>query len=562
MSNSLKNAAKIVQSIVPVFLGLGLGVALTLLSIFYSEWIFETGALVGIAFATVSAIVFVLVRTALKFSRSSEKEESENTVNDLVGLLFETLAPTTSNREQLTQKLSNRVRSAITIVGGYWGAAISLGFCFTALGVVITMITALAAVNQVERLDQQNKLISEQISVAFSTRSASIFATQLPTLINEIYTERAGREKWVPSNGLILRIQALANSIEPYRPDQRIEEMLDEFRRELSSIEASAEWRSSNLSFERKALSPKLFSPERAQLLQLLISVGVDFKNLPIPFSFPNADFSDKVLIGRRVSSIYENVNLGRTDLSGSNFFGTSFSGVTANVADFSGSFFSDITIIMDNSVSHSPWDHDDFFNNVGGPNLSDIIFKTDSTGAMNILNKRPKTWSRFSEPMLSGTVDMSDITGDDGLDELEDGFDGSHLHSFLHWGKKQRVQLPSGEFAYQFGNYNFFPTVFQVKSAYLRMVEDQPGNCSEGSWQFLYLKRPKQSKGPFYNFYYGSVEVSDSLVAEHELNNGGAEAIECLKNDSAFDGDFLFFDWAKYTDGNAHPYSRHGSNF
>jgi uncharacterized protein YjbI with pentapeptide repeats len=160
----------------------------------------------------------------------------------------------------------------------------AIGLAVAILGMVISLAAVVAAHRQVERMDKQNELIDiqlqamkEQIVESRATRVSQVFAAQLQPLLNDIAQSRrdAGPSTWRVSDELHARIQALIYATQPYT--------VDDVERQARAT-AKPEFNFLRLAGER------VYSPERGQLLTILVAMRFPFENLKRPLDFSNAD--------------------------------------------------------------------------------------------------------------------------------------------------------------------------------------------------------------------------------------------------------------------------------
>ncbi|WP_299283301.1 pentapeptide repeat-containing protein [uncultured Tateyamaria sp.] len=171
------------------------------------------------------------------------------------------------------QEIVEDNRTAITVLVktavGFVAASQAMAYVAMALGGVVAVSTLLVAYVQIERMDQQNKLIQTQNVLAEASRRASL-NFELTAILDQLTLESK------PSQQLLARARSFSRALQPYR-------RLDE---------------AGNLT--------EFLSPERGQLLSSLAASGVELRDIVRGGDFSYADA--------------ENVSLARQNLSGANF--------------------------------------------------------------------------------------------------------------------------------------------------------------------------------------------------------------------------------------------------
>lgn len=517
--------ARVLGALTPVLIGVAIGIVLALGFLFRSEWLLERSVWVGFAGATFALFLFAVFRSLTRsfsgFRGSSESKSDKDIFEKLLGEIL----PKSSNLSGSRDEILTRVRAISKTVMSFWGATIAIGFCFTAIGAVIATITALAAIRQVDRLDKQNELIDLQISIAKSARSSAVFAAQLPSLLDEIYRERADQSLWTPSQSLQARIQALAFSVEPYQIDNQIAATLRQMQLTGKTSERSELIQGYLEASAVQNLGNSTFSPERGQLLQLLISAGVNFDELSVPLQIPYADLSSRELVGNASQNQGELRSLGKTIITGANLRGTDFVGIDATGVDFSGSVFSSIDLLA--TVS-SPWFSADraAFERTGGPTLGNIVVISDDADANHIMNGLHRTWVNWSDEDYRVTAQLLPVADDVNFNSWIHPYDDDTSSlSFLFWEKILDFENGAGQSVYLFGNKNFYPTPLNVAYRYQQEATQSEGGCAETSWAYWYLQARVQTDQPL-------LAPNGELVLSGTRFPLSDQQIECLDSD------------------------------
>ncbi len=148
---------------------------------------------------------------------------------------------------------------------------------------------------------------------------------------------------WVPSRAVITRIQATIDTAEPYRSineiDRAIGKLNEQRKTDLKKVERIEDPTESTDARLRSDLPIRqmLFSPQRGQLLRLLIAANIDFERIE-----PRLDFSKSDFAGLDLSD----VKLGQMVLSESNFVGAILTGTDLSMTSLRGSVFEDLNQI------------------------------------------------------------------------------------------------------------------------------------------------------------------------------------------------------------------------
>lgn len=301
-------------------IGFTVGVTATVVVFLKAKFAIEMGIIVGLALGVALVTFFVVLKNILSVVGSSAEARSTQNEGVELKLALAKLLKLNEHSDELVA-FSNTLSALLRNGFAAWSATISLGLGVAAIGTAVAFVTALASIQQVERIDLQNALIEEQLLEAKSARVSSLFSAQLPSFLQQVYQEKGSEASWKPSGSLISRIQFISNLVEPYKTDPQIESMLLEGRSYLARQFELGEIDTEMLGRFRKNLNSRKFSPERGQLLQILLSAGMDFEGQSL--SFEAADLSRAEL---------RTGNFGSIDLSHSNLYSTTVRGNFSNV--------------------------------------------------------------------------------------------------------------------------------------------------------------------------------------------------------------------------------------
>ncbi|MEL6642765.1 MAG: hypothetical protein AAFQ79_02425 [Pseudomonadota bacterium] len=312
--------------------GAVVGSALVLLVDSRSELVLESSLFWGIAIG-IGLCVFALFVLVLLRPREMDVDQRPNTADtqEFISILTEAgdkLGVESDRVERLVIGAQDHLKMGLAFVLRLWSGIAALGLAVAVVGSVIAMVTAVAALRQVNRIDaqndlllRQNELVNTQIEEARQDRVAATFAAQLPSLLAEIDAVAGTSDgTWVPRRRLARRIQALIYTTEPVVRDPEVDAAITALNVAIAERQAQLD---ADVADGTRAAAPQLgtipnmrFSPERAQLLNILIAAGIDFTKVDPPFDFSQSDFRHlSIGAGENLS-----VDLGRTILSGSNF--------------------------------------------------------------------------------------------------------------------------------------------------------------------------------------------------------------------------------------------------
>jgi hypothetical protein len=194
------------------------------------------------------------------------------------------------------------------IVAALFSSAAAIGLAVAILGSVISLAAVVAAYHQVEKMEGQNSLITQQVFESKATRVSQLFAAQLPPLLQEIADSRRESKAgpWAVSDELQARLQALIYATQPYMPDGTVAAL----RRATRPIEAQS---------DSTRDGDALYSPERGQLLMILVAMRFPFDTLKRPMDFSNVDLRGMALGEGTNLGAVRITSLGRTRLQNAN---------------------------------------------------------------------------------------------------------------------------------------------------------------------------------------------------------------------------------------------------
>jgi len=234
-----------------------------------------------------------------------------------------------------SKSLGEIASQATGFITSYIAATAAIGLAVTLVGGVVSMAAVIAANRQVERMRDQNALIEQQIFEATATRISQVFSAQLASLLDEISESRKQafdrNVSWTVDRGLQSRIQALIYATQPYAIDKQASAMVKAVH-DHPGIEAVP----SPLQIDHDQLR---FSPERGQLLSILIGLEFPFSSLQTPLDFSYADLRGMSVGTATVVQPVHFLDLGETVLRYVNFRETRVSGLNLSKTDMAGSF-------------------------------------------------------------------------------------------------------------------------------------------------------------------------------------------------------------------------------
>lgn len=315
-----QSIAKILKVIAPIILGCAIGIGLTSIWLLQAELALNSGVIAGAVSGFGAFLFFLLVRATITQSKPKPSDNSSNNTGYLSYSFVKGFLPKGDDAEQRAKEIVEIAQNTIKAGISYWSAAVAVGFGLTAAGAAVAMVTALAAIRQVERIDSQNRLIELQIFEAKASRISATFSAQLPSLIEQIYAEKSGQATWSPSPELAARIQTVIDLAEPYMVDSLADEMINRLRDKAFRHHADGAIDESHLSQAISFLGEdRVFSKERGQLLQLLVASGMNFEALPRPLKFAHAYLRRVEL--RSPEGPEQQYSLGQTELHYANLY-------------------------------------------------------------------------------------------------------------------------------------------------------------------------------------------------------------------------------------------------
>ncbi|QBF30778.1 hypothetical protein CFI11_06045 [Thalassococcus sp. S3] len=316
------------------------GIGLTVFALFVAEYFLTSLIIGGVAIVLSGILVFLVFKTLAARIAARKLASEDETRNPFVRALVERLTEGIAETDISKKDLEHKTNDALKGLSAAYAGAVAIGISVAALGAVIALVSAVASLRQVERIDVQNQLIEAQIYESQVNRISSIFSAQIPSLMTEIERERNGESSWVPSRGLQARIQTIIDTSEPYLSDPEIEKILIALREEMDLLPEFED----GLSSAAQIPTSPIFSPERGQLLRILIASGLDFSRLEVPFDFSGADLRavDFTSGQSQVSAL----NLGATILKDSNLIDADLTNIAATSIDVSGSFLPQVAIV------------------------------------------------------------------------------------------------------------------------------------------------------------------------------------------------------------------------
>lgn len=350
--NSLSTVRALLQFIAVLTAGVTVGVGGTLLAVNAGTFVYQKAMAIGVAVGFAAFGLFILFRLSLtRLMRNSVGDSSAYQSGVRSALVFVQAtfgAPATSDdtrraAEAFADRAASWLKQGIDLVFAYSGAAAAIGIGVGIVGSVISMAAVVAAHRQVDRMDNQNRLIEQQIFEATATRISQLFAAQLPSLLDEIQRNKETSAKlekqktasWRPSDDLVARIQALIYATQPYSADPEVSAWLTKLnsKPELAIVDS---WRKARVPFATEGIR---FSPERGQLLSILVAARFPFEQLARPLDFSYADLRGVNLGKTMDSGPVGAFALGETILRGANFRQNQLGGLDLSRTDLSGAF-------------------------------------------------------------------------------------------------------------------------------------------------------------------------------------------------------------------------------
>lgn len=330
--------------------GIVIGGGVTIFAVLAGPDFFENvsaiGIIVGTVLFTLSAF-FILLRNVLR-SQINEKSIGKFNEEYLYPFFDEILSKKLGDENlsikwsRKTSHLVNNFVSKGVLAWSTWvGASIALAAAVALASSVVSLATVIIGQRQVDRLDSQNRLIGQQIYEATATRVSSVFSAQLPSLLEAIDASRPknNEQNWEVSAELVARVQAIVDLAEPYASDPETSNWATQILSDKSEL-SEANWELANTKLLES--KNKLFSPERAQLFILLMSMRFPFDNLPVPLDFSQSDFRN-IRINRNIAlGPNQLASVGETVFTDSNFRNSNIDYIDFSRSDLSGAFFTD----------------------------------------------------------------------------------------------------------------------------------------------------------------------------------------------------------------------------
>ena len=373
-----------------VISGVGLSIlVLTLGDAFISRYVIY-GAVTGIGLF----VLFILLRVALVGIANKEISQFDKKDNSTLDALFKwclSSANVEINQAQL-ESLKTRAFAVVNSLTTAWGAFLAMSAGIALAGTLVAMIAALAAIRQVDRIEQQNKLIEQQIFEATAARVSAVYAAQLPTLLDSIKKEREQAEDisdWIASKELVALIQSLINTTEPYLNDAKVNSMLEIVNKEIENIKNVNKIEYYN---QKKSASIRKYSPERGQLLQLLISLDFPFGKLVTPLDFSGSDLRN-VTLAPKDKGPGKLLDVGETIFADSNFIGADLANVDFSKSNLIRSILPSSTTYKTTKFLASPRElmqEPNIYRHLLGATLSNTIIVNRGEGP---IVERPKWW-------------------------------------------------------------------------------------------------------------------------------------------------------------------------
>ncbi len=155
---------------------------------------------------------------------------------------------------------------------------------------------------------------------------------------------------WVPSAALRARIQSVIDTSEPFLRLPDVDQAVAALNAEAEARNATIQGDLTDAEFRLRRgelgwmepLPQMRFSPQRGQLLRLLLAAKIDFNRVEPPFDFSHSDlngFSAEQQSNPQDASGFERARLGRTILAHSSFLGGILDQVNIARVDLRGSF-------------------------------------------------------------------------------------------------------------------------------------------------------------------------------------------------------------------------------
>ncbi|GFE67243.1 pentapeptide repeat-containing protein [Litoreibacter roseus] len=395
---------RILKTLGLLLAGLSAGSAITVLFINVSGELLEGAMLVGIIAGLAAFVLFLLLRIVLinlaeeKLRQSLANSEWFSELQEIVDITIKRYFPKNDEGPEAAGKLANFLPTSVQSLasaGSAWLAtSATLALVVAMAGAVVSLGTIVVAYRQIDRLDQQNTLIQQQIFEAKATRVSSVFAAQLPGLLAEIdrLQPNDASQDWDVPPSLAARIQAVINLAEPYAPDTTVDGWKATLRSTLeqspnSTVTEENRELYGRLPPEERFAEDVLFSPERGQLLLLLLATRFPFESLPSGLDFSNADLRGLKIAPSDISAPTVLADLGETVLNNANLRDADISNVDFSRTSLQGAILPRPGVLSEGKFFASLAEHRmdaRSFNWLTGANLSHAILDVND-GASRI---------------------------------------------------------------------------------------------------------------------------------------------------------------------------------
>lgn len=328
--------------------GVVIGALSTTLALSVGKEFFDSASIIGFIVGAACIYIFLIIKSLILSKNSIPKHVDANNranierLSALLTIVIKNIAGKNAELVEIASAIPFFIRSLISALIASWGAITALSLAVAAVGVVVSMATVVASYRQVDRMDQQNLLIKKQTQEALAARISSVFSAQLPSLLSELKKSKVS--DWKPGPELVARIQTLIYGTQPYASDNYDNQM---------------------------------YSPERAQLLILLISVEFPFRKLDFPLDFSYSDFRGlRLSPPSKMQNPESYIDLGETDLSHSNFSGTKLEGIDFSSTNLSESILPKPSLLQSLVFLNKPKKY------TGDSRLTKWIFGANISGA------------------------------------------------------------------------------------------------------------------------------------------------------------------------------------
>jgi hypothetical protein len=349
VSSPIKTTRTILQILALLLAGVTIGAGATIFFVSAGPAVYERGMILGIGAGLALFAAFVLFRVVLGVFLNRSVGEAGKYASGFISTLRPVLTILRAGKpllpeeetavQQLAQRAGTTMQSGAQLLMSYAGAVTSIALAAGVVGAVVSMAAVVAANHQVQRMDDQNELIKSQIFEATATRVSQVFAAQLPSLLEAIEESRSRSsaipdDVWIAEPELIARIQALIYATQPYSRDEEVD-----LARDVSTASAVTEDSATSISGRTTDTESSLtrYSPERGQLLSILVAAKFPFDTLTEPLDFSNADLRGMAL-GRRSAVVgpTQAFSLGLTILRDSNLRNSRLAGLDLSRVDLS----------------------------------------------------------------------------------------------------------------------------------------------------------------------------------------------------------------------------------